>query len=81
MSAGEITGLVVGILTAVTILLGALGWFVKAKIREFTQPIQPTANGGRSLADLHLKVDALAVDMGLLKKAVLDIEDELEDMR
>lgn len=51
------------------------------EIREATYQIQPTSNGGKSLNDLHKKVDSLATDVGLLKKAVLDIEDELEDMR
>lgn len=54
---------------------------IVSEIREATYQIQPTSNGGKSLNDLHKKVDSLATDVGLLKKAVLDIEDELEDMR
>lgn len=81
MGPGEIVGLTVGVLTIVGILLAALGWFVKQKIREFTYQIQPTANGGKSLADLHKKVDALVDDVLLLKKAVIQIEDDIEDMR
>ena len=81
MGPGEIVGLTVGVLTIVGILLAALGWFVKQKIREFTYQIQPTANGGKSLADLHKKVDALVDDVTILKKAVIQIEDDIEDMR
>ena len=81
MEPGEVTGLVVGVLTIVGILLAALGWFIKQKIREFTYQIQPNSNGGLSLRDLHKKVDTLTDDVALLKKAVVQIEDDIEDMR
>lgn len=80
MGPGEIVGLTVGVLTIVGILLAALGWFVKQKIREFTYQIQPTANGGKSLADLHKKVDALVDDVQMLKRAVLQLESDVEEL-
>jgi len=72
---------VVGVLTIIGILLAALGWFVKQKIREFTYQIQPTANGGKSLADLHKKVDRVCDDITMLKRAVIQIEDDIEELR
>ena len=81
MGPGEIVGLVVGVLTIIGILLAALGWFVKQKIREFTYQIQPTANGGKSLADLHKKVDNICDDISMLKRAVIQIEDDIEELR
>lgn len=80
MGPGEIVGLTVGVLTIVGILLAALGWFVKQKIREFTYQIQPTANGGKSLADLHKKVDSLVDDVQMLKRAVLQLESDVEEL-
>lgn len=81
MGPGEIVALIVGVLTIIGILLAALGWFVKQKIREFTYQIQPTANGGKSLADLHKKVDNICDDISMLKRAVIQIEDDIEELR
>jgi hypothetical protein len=81
MSPGEVVALIVGVLTIIGVLLTALGWFVKQKIREYTYQIQPSANGGKSLADLHKKVDCLVDDVALLKRAVIQIEDDIEEMR
>jgi hypothetical protein len=81
MSPGEVVGLTVGVLTIVGVLLAALGWFIKQKIREYTYQIQPESNGGKSLADVHKKLDALVTDVDLLKRAVIQIEDDIEDMR
>jgi len=80
MTPEAIVGLVLGVLTIIGILLGALGWFIKQKIREFTYQIQPTANGGKSLNDLHKKVDALTDDVSMLKKAVLQLESDVEEL-
>ena len=80
MAPEAIVGLVLGVLTIIGILIGALGWFIKQKIREFTYQIQPTANGGKSLADLHKKVDALVDDVQMLKRAVLQLESDVEEL-
>lgn len=81
MSAVEISGLVLTSLTIVGILLGSLGWWINQKIKEATYQIQPNSNGGKSLTDLHHKVDALVDDVKMLKKSVVHLEDEMEDLR
>lgn len=81
MSPNDVVALVLGVLGIVSILLGALGWWIKSKIREYTYQIQPTANGGRSLADLHKKLDGLCEDIRVLKKAVVQLEDDIEELR
>ncbi len=58
-------------------------------VTEATRQIQPHTNGGKSLSDLHHKIDAfmeyqMAVnekrekDISLLKTAVVDLENETE---
>lgn len=72
---------------SVTVIVGLLRWLnrkfeqrIIAEIREATYQIQPTANGGRSLADLHKKVDAMRDDVDLLKKAVIQLEEDVEEL-
>jgi outer membrane murein-binding lipoprotein Lpp len=81
MSAVETAGLILTCLTIAGILLGGLGWWINQKIKEATYQIQPNSNGGKSLADLHNKFDVMADDVKLLKKAVVQLEDDMEDMR
>jgi hypothetical protein len=81
MSPNEVAGLVLTILTITGILLGALGWWINAKIKAATYQIQPSTNGGKSLSDLHRKVDTLVVDVALLKSAVLQIESDIEELQ
>lgn len=80
MSPNEIVGLVLGTLTIVSILLGALGWWINTKIKIATLQIQPNSNGGKSLPDLHKKVDRLVTDVDLVKSAVLQLEDDMEQL-
>lgn len=47
------------------------------EIREATTQIQPNANGGKSLTDLHKKVDALADAVCELKNGHEKLEHEL----
>lgn len=47
------------------------------EIREATTQIQPNANGGKSLSDLHKKVDALADAVCELKEGHMKLEKEL----
>ena len=47
------------------------------EIREATTQIQPNANGGKSLSDLHKKVDALADAVCDLKENQIKLENEL----
>ena len=81
MSPNEIAGLVLSVLTTTTILLGGLGWWINTKIKSATYQIQPNSNGGKSLADLHRKVDGMRVDIDLLKSAVLQIEEDIEELQ
>ena len=81
MSPVEISGLVLTSLTIVGILLGSLGWWINQKIKEATYQIQPNSNGGKSLNDLHKKVDSVIDDVRMLKKSVVHLEDEMEDLR
>lgn len=80
--------LVLAVLAVLAVLLGVLRWVNKAfekriveEIRSATYQIQPNSNGGKSLSDLHMKVDQLSDDVLILKKAVIQIEDDIEDMR
>ena len=80
MNPNEIAGLILTVLTIIGVLLGALGWWINTKIKAATYQIQPNSNGGKSLGDLHKKVDGLVTDVALLKSAVLQIEDDIEDL-
>lgn len=80
--------LVLAVVAVLAVVLGVLRWANRAfekriveEIRAATYQIQPNSNGGKSLSDLHLKVDTLTDDVALLKKAVVQIEDDIEDMR
>lgn len=80
MEPTEIVGLVLGVLSIMGILLGALGWWINTKIKAATYQIQPGTNGGASLRDLHKKVDRLVTDVELVKSAVLQLEDDVEQL-
>ena len=80
MTPVEISGLILTCLTIVGILLASLGWWISQKIKEATYQIQPNSNGGRSLADLHKKVDRISVDIELVKSAVVQLEDGMEQL-
>lgn len=80
MTPVEISGLILTCLTIVGILLASLGWWISQKIKEATYQIQPNSNGGRSLADLHKKVDRISVDIELVKSAVVQLEDDMEQL-
>jgi hypothetical protein len=80
--------LVLAVVAVLAVVLGVLRWANRAfekriveEIRAATYQIQPNSNGGKSLSDLHMKVDTLTDDVALLKKAVVQIEDDIEDMR
>ena len=81
MGPNEIASLVLAVLTITGILLTALGWWINQKIKAATYQIQPTSNGGKSLSDLHRKVDSVITDVALLKSAVLQIENDIEELQ
>lgn len=77
--------IVVGFLVAVAGALVAIGrWMiVKPLVRlidERTRQIQPDTNGGRSLSDLHAKIDVLGVRLSRVERELLRIDEELEDL-
>ena len=80
MTPNEIAGLILTTLTIMGILLTALGWWINTKIKAATYQIQPNSNGGKSLSDLHKKVDHLVLDVELVKSAVLQLEEDVEQL-
>lgn len=76
----EVVAMIVGILTIIGVLLAALGWWIGQKIQDATYQIQPNTNGGKSLTDLHKKVDSVCIDVSLIKSAVLQLEDDVEKL-
>ena len=81
MTPVETAGLVLTCLTIVGVLLASLGWWINQKIKEATYQIQPGSNGGKSLTDLHHKVDSVIDEVKMLKRSVINLEDEMEDLR
>jgi uncharacterized protein YoxC len=73
---------------AVVVLVGGLfRWLnrslekrIVAEIKQATYQIQPNANGGRSLSDLHKKFDGLTQDVDLIKAAVIQLEDDVDQL-
>lgn len=70
---------------AIVTVGGAMRWAdrklekrIVAKIETSTYQIQPSTNGGKSLSDLHNKIDTLIADVAILKNAVLRLEDEVQ---
>ena len=80
MEPHEVVGAILGSLTIVSILLAGLGWCIGIKIKDATYQIQPGTNCGWSMSDLHKKVDCLTEDVDLIKTAVLQLEDDMEQL-
>ncbi len=64
---------------AVLALVGALFRFLvllplKAFIKEQTYQIQPTANGGRSLPDVALGIEAIKLRLDSIERRVIKLE-------
>lgn len=68
---------VVGAVTALSRWwLKQLRVMIREEVEEFTKPIQPHANGGKSLPDVNRKVDSLEQMMCDLKQS----QDETREM-
>lgn len=80
MQPHEVTAMIVGILTIISLLLGGLGWWINTKIKAATYQIQPGTNGGYSLADLHKKIDSICEDIKLLKTSVVQLENDVSNL-
>lgn len=82
LSAGDMAAAI----TAVLMLGGLIiRWFVvpplKNMIRERTEPIQPNANGGKSLPDVALMLGRLSGQLDALTDRIESLESRLEDYR
>jgi hypothetical protein len=80
-------GLFLSIAAAITVVYGFFRWFdrklesrIVKEIRDATYQIQPSTNGGASLADLHKKVDRICDEVSMLRAAVISLEDEVEEL-
>ena len=75
----EFVGQVLSAILAGITLLGVLIRFLvllplKAYIKEQTYPIQPTANGGRSLPDVVLGIEAIKFRISRLEQRLDTLE-------
>ena len=80
MSAFITVGEVATASLAIIALLGLLGRYLvliplKNYIKELTYPIQPNANGGKSLPDVALGVEAIKLRIDGLERRIMRIED------
>lgn len=73
-----------GVAAAIVVVTTFIRWADKKlenriikEIKDSTEQIQPSTNGGQSLRDLHKKIDSLMRDVGLLKTSVLRLEGEV----
>jgi len=76
--------IVIGFLIAIAGAVVAVGRVIIVKpiirlIDERTKQIQPEANGGKSLSDLHDKMDSLSTRLSRVERELLRIDEELED--
>lgn len=77
--------IIIAISSIIVVVVGFFRWAnrklgdrIIEEIKEATYQIQPKANGGLSLRDLHKKVDGIASDVGVLKSAVLRLESDVK---
>lgn len=80
MTFGELVGITLGVLSILTIILTGLGWWIRTQIKLATYQISPDANGGKSLPDLHRKVDRLCRDMQEVKAEIVALEDDVDQL-
>jgi hypothetical protein len=76
-----------GVAAAIVVVGGFMRWAdrklegrIVKEIKDSTYQIQPGTNGGASLSDLHSKIDCLLKDVGMLKSAVLRLENEVASL-
>ena len=69
---------------AIIALIGVIGRYLvlvplKNYIKELTYPIQPNANGGKSLPDVALGIEAIKLRIDGLERRIMRIETRQED--
>ena len=69
---------VLAFLTAVVGALIAVGKFLIVKPLERYIDVRMPKNGGKSLGDLHTKVDDMAIRISRIEKEIVRIDEELE---
>jgi hypothetical protein len=70
--------IVLAFLTAVVGALIALGKFLIVKPLERYIDVRMPKNGGKSLGDLHTKVDDMATRISRIEREIVRIDEELE---
>jgi hypothetical protein len=70
--------IVLAFLTAVIGALIALGKFLIVKPLERYIDVRMPKNGGKSLGDLHTKVDDMATRISRIEREIVRIDEELE---
>ncbi len=72
--------IVAGVYAASRYLNRKLETKILSEVKDATREIQPNTNGGKSLADLHKKVDDLGEEVRVMRAAVVQLEDEVDQL-
>jgi len=76
LTAGQYATATIAILTLVGLVFRFLVLLpLKAYIKDLTYPIQPNANGGRSLPDVALGIEAIKLRLDGIERRVMRLED------
>lgn len=80
LTLGQYATATIAILTLVGLIFRFLVLIpMKAYIKELTYPIQPHANGGKSLPDVALGIEAIKLRIDGLERRIMRIEDTPEN--
>jgi hypothetical protein len=78
---GDVSAMVMLFLAVVGAFIASSRWWfrklrriIREEIKEFTEPIQPTANGGLSLPDVSRRVDSM-------EKTLLDMKESMNETK
>jgi len=72
--------IVAGVYAASRYLNRKLERKILSEVKDATREIQPNTNGGKSLSDLHKKVDDLGEEVRVMRAAVVQLEDEVDQL-
>ena len=73
-------GIVLAFLSAVVAAVVAVGKFLIVKPLERYIDVRMPKNGGKSLGDLHLKVDDVATRISRIEREIVRIDEEIEHL-
>jgi len=71
-------GIVLGVIVAFVSAVVAVGRFLIVKPLERYIDVRMPKNGGKSLGDLHTKVDDMATRISRIEREIMRIDEELE---